>query len=285
MALKDVIPIITLTSDYGVKDYFLASLKAQLYVHVPKSKIIDISHNVLSFDISETAFLIGNALFDFPSKTVHLIAVNETSSLSQTFLVGVVRDQFIVSADNGLLSLLATRHGIEEVIEITEFMEEQSSPFPSRDLFPKVALHLTERPLNALGRKAKSHLMLKNEQPSINPHTKQLLGIVVYIDHFGNAITNVSKSIFHSHVGDKSFEIVVQGYRFRRVYDRYSEIEKANTFSRVSLDGEALAIFNVTRFLEIGIYRSNMETVGGASSLMGIDRNTRVSVRVEGSTR
>ena len=278
MNLKDLSPIITLTSDYGVKDYFLASVKAQLYSHIPNLKLIDISHEVRSFDISEAAFLIGNALFDFPPKTIHLVAVNESLNRTQIFLVGAMRGQFIVSANNGLLPLLSSRHELERVIEITKFKEVQSSRFPSRDFFPKLALHLTKHPLDSLGIKAEKYLILKNEQPIINPHTKQLLGIVVYIDNFGNAVSNISKSLFHSHVCNKTFEITLQGYSFNKVYDSYSDLEKTSEMHLFSADGKAMAIFNASGFLEIGIYKSNLESFGGASSLMGIDVKTKVSI-------
>ena len=98
-------PIITLTTDFGEKDYSVAALKGQLYRLVPQARIVDISHQVERYYIAEAAYLLQGAYRYFPKGTIHIIGVNNELSPDKPLLLFVHEDQYFIVADNGFVSL------------------------------------------------------------------------------------------------------------------------------------------------------------------------------------
>ena len=103
---------------------------------------------------------------------------------------------------------------------------------------------------------------------------------MIYIDNFGNVVSNISRSLFSSVGKGREFEIVARNYRFSKVYKRYNEVvDYSIPVEKRQDDGKRLALFNSAGFLEVALYRSNLKTVGGASALLGLNYRDPITVK------
>lgn len=117
-------------------------------------------------------------------------------------------------------------------------------------------------------------------QPQVNAEKNQIVGSIIYIDNFGNVISNISKSTFHNVGRGREFEIKARNYKFDKIHEKYNDIVDLNIpVEKRQDDGKKLAIFNCANYLEISIYRSNLKTVGGASNLLGLDYRDSITIR------
>ena len=117
-------------------------------------------------------------------------------------------------------------------------------------------------------------------QPLVNTEQNQIVGTVIYIDNFGNVISNITQNVFHNIGKGRDFEIIARNYNFTKVYTKYNEIvDFEMPENKRQDDGKRLAIFNSANYLEISLYRSNLNTVGGASSLLGLKYRDNITVR------
>ena len=114
----------------------------------------------------------------------------------------------------------------------------------------------------------------------MNSEKNQIVGSIIYIDNFGNVVSNISKSIFQNIGKGRPFEIKARNYKFAEIYEKYNDIVDFDIpIEKRQDDGKKLAIFNCANYLEISIYRSNLKTVGGASNLLGLDYRDNVTIR------
>ena len=108
----------------------------------------------------------------------------------------------------------------------------------------------------------------------------QIAGSIIYIDNFGNVSSNISKSVFHAIGKGRAFEITARNYKFTKIYEKYNDVvDFSIPAGKRQDDGKRLALFNSADFLEISIYRSNLKTVGGATSLLGLNYRDNITVR------
>ena len=116
-------------------------------------------------------------------------------------------------------------------------------------------------------------------QPKINSNETQINGSVIYIDNYGNVISNISKKLFSEIGKGRDFKVIARRYSFDKINKKYNDIINYKIDEdRKHYDGNRLAIFNSAEFLEIAIYRSNLDTVGGASSLLGLNYRDTITV-------
>ena len=148
-------------------------------------------------------------------------------------------------------------------------------------IFIKVACHIARGgTLDVIGKQISEIKKIQEIQPLVNVEKNQIVGSIIYIDNFGNVISNISKSIFQSIGKGRKFEIIARNYKFTQIYEKYNDIVDYNTpIEKRQDDGKKLAIFNCAHYLEISIYRSNLKTVGGASNLLGLDYRDNITVR------
>ena len=159
----------------------------------------------------------------------------------------------------------------EKIYEIT-IQEELDRIDSSTKIFSRVACHLAKggKP-ELIGKEIKDIKSVKNLKPFINEDSSQIISSVIYIDNFGNVVTNLKKNIFEKIRKGRPFEISVRNYKFKKIYDKYSDIVNYNTpVNERNDEGKGLVVFNSSNLLEISIYRSNPQNVGTASSLMGL---------------
>ena len=269
--------IITLTTDYGLKDHFVGALKGKIVSQLPTATIIDISHDVDPFNVAQTSYLIESAYVSFPKGTVHLIGVDIERNRETQHIAMQWNDQYFICADNGVLSIL-TQKIIPQKIVAINIHDRLHSNATDLDVFVKVACHLAKGGLlNVIGKEITSIKDVTELQATVLDN--QIKGNVIYIDHYGNVVTNISKNLFLETGKGRPYEIKFKTKTIKTILPNYSDIVVSDKYSIKDYEGEKLAIFNEAGFLEIALFRSNPETVGTANTLLGL--NYRDTILIE----
>lgn len=271
--------IITLTTDFGTKDHFVAKIKAAIISDTPEVAVVDITHQISPFNIMETAYVIENSYKHFPEKTIHIIGVDSEKTPENTHLVIKLNGQYFICADNGILSIVCNNINPDEIFEINihNKIESENSAIKT---FTKVACHLAKggEP-EIIGKRIKKIKSVKSINPFINDDKNQIIGAVLYIDNYGNVVTNIKQAFFKETAKGRKFEISVRNHKFNKIFNSYSEIvDFTIDEEKRSNEGRALALFNSSKYLEIAIYKSNPLNVGTASSLLGLKVYDSVTV-------
>ena len=271
--------IITLTTDFGIKDHFIANIKGAILSEIPEVNIVDISHQISPFNILEAAYIIQNSYRSFPLGTIHIIGVDSELNPENKHLVVKFEGQYFICADNGIMSMACLNIEPEKIVEIN-IHDKLITNFSVLDVFVKVACHISRGgKLEVIGKAISKIKSVKNLTPFINESKNQIIGNVIYIDNYGNVITNITKSFFREISKSREFEISVRNYKFKKIHSKYSDIVNFSIDeSKRNNDGQALAIFNSSLNLEIAIYKSNPVNFGTAASLMGLNILDTVTV-------
>ena len=271
--------IITLTTDFGIKDHFIANIKGAILSEIPEVNIVDISHQISPFNILEAAYIIQNSYRSFPLGTIHIIGVDSELNPENKHLVVKFEGQYFICSDNGIMSMACLNIEPEKIVEIN-IHDKLISNFSVLDVFVKVACHISRGgKLEVIGKGITKIKSVKNLTPFINESKNQIIGNVIYIDNYGNVITNITKSFFREVSKSREFEISVRNYKFKKIHSKYSDIVNFSIDeSKRNNDGQALAIFNSSLNLEIAIYKSNPVNFGTAASLMGLNILDTVTV-------
>ncbi|MFD2564849.1 SAM hydrolase/SAM-dependent halogenase family protein [Aquimarina rubra] len=275
-------PIITLTTDFGIKDHFVSAVKGAIYTELPDATIVDISHEISPFHITEAAYIIQNAYKSFPKGSIHIIGIDSELNPENKHIAVKLDDHYFICANNGLISLIASEFRPEKIVEIN-IHDAIGTNFPVLDVFVAVACHIARGgTLEVVGKSISDIKLIKGITPIVNVGDKQIVGSIIYIDNYGNLITNINRKLFEDVGKGRKFKITARSAVFDTIYERYSDainfdIEK----TKREEDGKKLAIFNSSGYLELAIYKSNPKTVGGASSLFGLYFRDTVSITFE----
>lgn len=273
-------PIITLTTDFGIKDHFVGTIKGAIYSELTEVSIVDISHEISPFGITEAAYIIKNSYQSFPNGTIHIIGVDSEISVENKPVALELDGQFFICCDNGILSMITNEIKPDKIVEIT-IQNQNDNQFSTLEAFVKVACHIARGGLlDVIGKKIDDIKQLFEVQPFVNADQNQIVGSVIYIDNFGNVISNISQNVFNNVGKGRDFEVIARSYSFKEIYKKYNEIvDFSITMDKRQDDGKKLAVFNSANLLEISIYRSNLTTVGGASSLLGLNYRDNITIR------
>jgi len=260
--------IITLTTDYGLKDHFVGALKGKILSQNKEAIIVDISHHIDSFNTSEASYIIDASYNSFPKGTVHIIGIDIELKEDNQHIAMEWNGHYFIATDNGILSMLIQKIKPQKMVAIN--IHDRLLPEATdMDVFVTVAVHIAKGgSLNVIGKEIKQLKEVTELQPVIASDTNSIKGYVVYIDHFGNAVTNISKKLFLDIAKGRPYEVTFKSKKVKTIFAKYSEIEAADK-QPTTITGKHLAIFNEAGFLEIGIYKSNTKT-GTASSLLGL---------------
>ncbi|MFV8373350.1 SAM hydrolase/SAM-dependent halogenase family protein [Flavobacterium sp. LB2P74] len=270
--------IITLTTDYGLKDHFVGALKGKILSEYSEAKIIDISHDIDPFNTLEASYIIGASYASFPKGTVHLVGVDMESNKENQHIVMQWNDHYFIAADNGILSMLSQKIVPQKMVAIN-IHDRLPNEATDLDVFVKVACHLAKGGLmNVIGKEINTIKQVTNLQATISDDGNSLKGHVIYIDHFGNVITNISKKYFIEVAKGRPYEIVLKTKNIKTILPNYSAIASSEKYPIKSYEGEKLAIFNEAGFLEIAIFRSNPSKVGSANSLLGLNYRDLINI-------
>ncbi|MBG6111697.1 S-adenosylmethionine hydrolase [Flavobacterium sp. CG_23.5] len=270
--------IITLTTDYGLKDHFVGALKGKILSEYSEATIIDISHEVDPFNTVEASYIIGASFSSFPKGTVHLIGVDMEFNKENQHIVMQWNDHYFIAADNGILSMLSQKIVPQKIVAIN-IHDRLPSEATDLDVFVKVACHIAKGGLlNVIGKEIKSIKQVTDLQAVVSDDGNSLKGHVIYIDHFGNVITNISKKYFIEVAKGRPYEIVLKTKNIKTILPNYSAIASSDKYPIKYYEGEKLAIFNEAGFLEIAIFRSNPSNVGSANSLLGLNYRDVINI-------
>ena len=271
--------IITLTTDFGEKDHFAGAIKGAIYSELSDTKIVDISHSVSPFNISEAAYIILNAYSSFPKGTIHVIGIDSELSPENKHIAIKLDDHYFICANNGIMSMICAEIAPEKIVEINIHDKIETS-FPVLDIFVKVACHIARGgTLEVIGKVINNIKPIKNLVPFVNDEKNQIIGSVIYIDNYGNVVTNIKRIFFENIQKTRSFEISARNHKFSRIYNKYSDIVNFDIEeSRRNDEGKGMVVFNSSDYLEIAVYKSNCSTTGSASTLMGLKTMDTVTV-------
>lgn len=274
--------IITLTTDFGNKDYAVGAVKAALISAISPLQIVDISHEISPYNLTECAYILKNAYLVFPKGSIHIIGVESEQTPENRHLAMHYNDHYFIGADNGIMALLLDQHRPEKVVEINIHNNVVTS-FPVLDVFVNVAAHIARQgQLEVIGKPITAIKEIKELQPVINTEKNQILGAVIYIDNYGNVVTNITQKLFDEVRMSRNFTIFARNEKFRQVYTAYSEaIDFTIPVGKRAADGKKLALFNAAGHLEIAVYKSNPNTVGGANTLFGLSYRDPITVVFE----
>ena len=260
--------LITLTSDMGLKDYYVAAMKGAIYSQLPDVKIVDISHNIPPFDILHASFVLKNTFKQFPKNTIHIIGVDAEKNDENNHIIVKNYDQYFIGADNGIFSLIFDKKpdGIWNINIDTEINDYS---FPTKDIFVPVACHLARGGLPSVVAKEIQEIKTKQLfRPIIDNNS--IKAMVCYIDKYGNLMTNVTMQIFRDVGKNRSFKIFLtrSEYSIQKICSKYNDVP----------EGERVAIFGSSGFLEIAINKGVRGSGGGASQLFGIKINDIITI-------
>jgi S-adenosyl-L-methionine hydrolase (adenosine-forming) len=239
--------MITLTSDFGLKDPYVAEMKGVILTINPQATIIDVTHCVEKFDIRMGAFVLASAAPYFPKDTIHLAVIDPDVGTERRAILIQTKRSFFVGPDNGVLMLVAQNQGIEHLYELSnpEFMlPKVSSTFHGRDVFAPAAAHLDKgiKP-SEFGPEITEGTTPKFA--SVERRNSSLIGEVWHIDDFGNIITNISqKDLPKNRVVNVKLPGVLQNISFGK------------TYAQAKLH-EPLALIGSHGFLEIALNQGN----------------------------
>ncbi|MDP4280758.1 MAG: SAM-dependent chlorinase/fluorinase [Bacteroidota bacterium] len=257
-------PVITLTTDWGWKDHYVAAVKGAIYSQLPDATVVDVSHDITPFDLNQAAFIIRHFYPNFPKGTIHILGINSEASIETPHTLAVYDGHYFIAADNGIFSLIFDEPP-ETIIDLDVLQDSDYFTFPCRDVFVKVACHIAQgKPLEELGHPKTNLLKRISFQPVIDGN--MIKGKVIYIDNYENAFTNISEKLFNSFVQKQDFAISFRSaaYRINTISKSYKDV----------VEGEMLALFSTSGLMEIAINQ------GKASSLLGLKIDQQVMVEV-----
>lgn len=258
-------PIITLTTDFGLKDHFAGAVKGAIYSQLEGAHIVDISHNISPFHITEAAYIIQNAYQNFPEGTIHIIGIDAEQHPENEHIAVLLDGHYFICANNGIISLITRNILPEEMVEIN-IHDRIRTNFTVLDVFVQVACHIWRGgKLGVIGRQITEVREITGIMPVVKENN-QIIGNVIYVDNYGNVVTNITKKLFEAVGKGRDFKMTARTAHFTKIFTRYSDainfdIEKAKREE----DGKKLAIFNSAGYIELAIYKSNPTTVGSAS--------------------
>lgn len=252
--------IITLTTDLGLKDPYAAAVKGFLLSNIPDSTIVDITHLVSPFNVSEAAYILRNAYSEFPDKTIHLINVDSNNPGNGNYIAVKFQRQYFIGADNGVISLITD--GQADEISVIDTEHQRQKLFPLKNIIAPAAVRLSKKfNMSSVGKASAEFTMIS----SLNAVVEQnmIRGMVIYIDNYGNAVTNISRKIFDRFNGFKRIKVEFRGGDYLdNIVSLYSDV----------CEGDALCLFNSGGLLEIAINKGN------ASKLLGLQLKNTVLV-------
>lgn len=252
--------IITLTSDLGLKDYYVSAVKGAILTQLPDVNIVDITHLIPSFNIQEAAYVLKNSFPNFPEGTVHIVGVNAEATPQNPHIGLLVSGHYFIGADNGMFSLMFDKVP-DKIVELNIGYDTNSPTFPTRDVFVKAACHLARGGTLDLIGSAKQGV---NERIMFRPVTigDTIRGSIIYIDWYSNVVTNITNSLVKEAGKGRPFVIRFGSHEISKISRTYHDV----------VEGEILAMFNAAGHLEIAM------NSGKASQLLNLHMGDTITL-------
>ena len=262
--------IVTLLTDFGLRDGYVAMMKGVILGIAPHAVLVDITHDVTPQAIGEGAYLLRSGYHYFPPGTIHMVVVDPGVGSERRALAVATPEAYFVGPDNGVLSSVIKdarqKHGADVgVVELTEpryWLPDISRTFHGRDIFAPVVAHLLQgTPLASLGRPA-GPIQEGVSRPPTSVADGSIEGEIVHVDRFGNCITNITRSDLHLRgIGDR-LTVLIAGERVPGIYQTYS----------MGPIGLPMALFGSSGHLEVAVCNGN------AAKSLGVMAGDRLRV-------
>ncbi|MGQ0827202.1 MAG: SAM hydrolase/SAM-dependent halogenase family protein [Bacteroidota bacterium] len=251
--------IITLTTDLGLKDYYVSAIKGAIISRLPDVTLLDVSHQIPTYNIQDAAFVLKNSYPVFPEGSIHIIGVKAEYSPQSPHVIVFANGHYFIAADNGIFSLLLDKNP-EKIIEL----DTNASTFPTRDIFAVIACRIAKGELIEQMGKPKTAL-LERMPFRATSMADMIRGTVVYIDSYGNVMTNISRGLFNEIGKNREFIIEFARYEISKMSKAYNDVP----------EGEILALFNATGHLEIAMNNDK------ANSMLNLKLNDTITIRFQ----
>jgi S-adenosylmethionine hydrolase len=244
--------IITFLSDFGEDDWFVAAVKGEILKINPNVHIIDITHRIKPHDISSAAFVLKSVFRDFPPGTIHLVVVDPGVGSKRKPIIVHAEPYNFIGPDNGVFSYIYDKHAKVYSIKVKG---EVSATFHARDIFGPAAARLAsgDAPSSFGGEKCD---YISFEFPGLRKNGKRLYGEIVYIDHFGNLITNIPNDTAIRSLSISGKEVAIKNF--------YGE----------GVKGQIICVKGSSGYYEISCNKEN------AKELLSVDTGERVIAEI-----
>lgn len=269
MAIAKV-PTITLLTDFGTRDHFVATIKGVLVGITPVLNIVDISHDIQAHDILEAAFLIRSCFSYFPQRTIHVVVVDPTVGSNRRAIMVSTENYYFIAPDNGVLSLIYEAEPVSTVVEITAehyISQDPCKTFDARNVFAPAAAWLAKgTDILNFGEPIEDYVKLT--LPKAKMSGDLLKGQIIHTDRFGNLITNISRDDYNdarAKVPGDAFKVTIGKAEVKGLKEYYGQVAK----------GELIAVFGSTNFLEIA------QNQGSAAKALSLTRGAEVSIQLK----
>ncbi len=259
-----MIDYLTLTTDYGLNDPYLAMLRGYLLSNRPVARIIDVSHNIHKFNIREAAYVLKSCYSFYPAGTLHIVDVSSAQMRSRNFLLFSFNQHFFLVPDNGICSLL-TENGFIEPRRIDVAADQKGGFDLLTVVLPRV-LAEKELELAQFGPIVADYAMFTPTFPSLQGN--RIMGKVQYIDSYRNVISNIDRAFFEQHVKRDYIIYLKKSHRggdeINQVLRHYADEEP----------GEIIGFFGQNDFLQIAVHGGN------AAELLGLRIDDAIMIEI-----
>ena len=264
-------PIITLLTDYGLRDHYVGELKGVIFTIAPKAQIVDISHDIEPFNVRQAAFILQRVWAYYPVGTVHLAVVDPGVGSDRRIILGQYAGRFVVAPDNGLVTWVHREYETEAMFVVEDrryFLSQISSTFHGRDILAPVSAYLA----NGIKPRAFGRVTDRLEMLPI-PHRAAVadggwLGSVIYVDRFGTMVTNIREDQMRTPRGEqRSWEVLVNGTSIGPIRLTFSDVAP----------GTALALVGGSGYLEIAVNQGSAAQRFAGSDAVRVEVRSMVS--------
>lgn len=255
--------IVTLTSDFGSRDAYVGAMKGVLCSIMPSVRLVDVTHEITAQGVQAAAYILGAAYPWFPPGTVHLVVVDPGVGTPRRPLVAFADGQFFVGPDNGVLTapLACADAEVHTITEIEFALPERSATFHGRDVFAPAAGHLASGvALERFGPRANDHV--RCAMPLVKMVAGDLVGEVLWLDHFGNAITNIPRERL-CEIGPGPYMAAGPRQQYGRLQRTYLDVPPGGVVALIGSEGR----------IEIAVNQGN------AAAQLGLAPGDRIVVR------
>jgi S-adenosylmethionine hydrolase len=258
-------PILTLTTDFGLSDHYVGAMKGVILGICPQAQIVDITHEVRPYQITEGAFLIAQAYRCFPGKTVHVVVVDPGVGTARRPILMEAAGQYFIAPDNGVLAMIYARekHKMRLISNDRYFRKPVSHTFHGRDIFAPVAAHLCAGVSPAkIGKPIQDYLRPAFEKP-VRSGKHTWTGQILKIDRFGNIVTNFRAEDFPT-LERQNFTMTVGPHEISILTRNYAEAGPSELF----------VIVGSSEYLEISVNQ------GSAAKQIGCEEGAAAELKI-----
>jgi S-adenosyl-L-methionine hydrolase (adenosine-forming) len=259
--------IVTLLTDFGNEDGFVGTMKGVMLSINPQLSFVDLTHDISPHNTVEASVVLRTSYHYFPKGTIHLVVIDPEVGGSRRVILAETEKYYFIGPDNGALSFALENEKVKRIIELTNhkyFLKDVSNTFHGRDIFAPVAAHLSKGVnIGKFGEPTREYKRFTLLTPRIHRHG--VSGKVIYIDHFGNLVTNISGGMA-AKLAQKKIQIKIKDYKMDKISKSYAD----------STPGQILAVIGSNDCLEIAV------NLGNASQILKAKEGTEIEMTVLG---